>query len=99
MRIITRAALRDFWEVHTDSEQALKTWFQVTKGIDWQSSEHIRQLYPNVKLSFLKNNRIVFGIKGNSYRLVVKAEYDKRLVFIRFVGTHAEYDRIDANTI
>ena len=99
MRIITRAALRDFWEIHPDSEQALKTWFQVTKIADWESPDDIRLLYPNAKLSFLRNNRVIFGICGNKYRLVVKIEYTKKLVFIRFVGTHAEYDKIDATYI
>jgi mRNA interferase HigB len=99
MRIITRSTLREFWEIHTDSEQALKTWFQVAKTTDWQSPEYIRKLYPNSKLSFLRNNRVVFGIKGNTYRLIVKVEYEKQFVFIRFIGTHAEYDRIDANLV
>lgn len=99
MRIITRAALRDFWEIHPESEQALKTWFQITKTADWESPDDIRPLYPNAKLSFLRNNRVVFGISGNKYRLVVKIEYPKKLVFIRFVGTHAEYDKIDATHI
>lgn len=99
MRIISRSTLRSFWEVYTDSEQALKTWFQITKSTNWESPDDIRQLYPNIKLSFLKNNRIIFGIKGNMYRLVVKVEYDKHLVFIRFIGTHTEYDKIDVSTI
>jgi mRNA interferase HigB len=99
MRIITRSTLRDFWEEHTDCEQALKTWFQIAKTTTWQTPEDIRQLYPNSKLSFLRNNRIVFGIKGNTYRLIVKVEYEKQFVFIRFIGTYAEYDSINANTI
>ncbi len=99
MRIITRSTLRDFWAIHSDSEQALKTWFQITKASDWKSPDDIRPLYPNAKLSFLKDNRVVFGISGNKYRIVVKIEYSKKLVFIRFVGTHAEYDKIDASNI
>ena len=99
MRIITRAALRDFWEKHPESEQGLKTWFQVAKSTNWDSPDDIRQLYPNSKLSFLRNNRVIFGINGNKYRLVIKIEYPKRLIFIRFVGTHAEYDKIDATHI
>ena len=99
MRIITRAALRDFWAIHRDSEDTLKTWFQITKTADWNSPDDIRPLYPNAKLSFLRNNRVVFGIGGNKYRIVVKIEYAKKLVFIRFVGTHSEYDKIDANHI
>jgi mRNA interferase HigB len=99
MRIISRAALRDFWEEYPETEQALKTWFQITKAAVWESPDDVKPLYPNVKLSFLRDNRIVFGIKGNKFRLVVKVEYGKKLVFIRFIGTHAEYDTIDARNI
>jgi mRNA interferase HigB len=99
MRIISRAALRDFWEDYPETEQTLKTWFQITKSADWDSPIEVKSLYPNVKLSFLSDNRIVFGIKGNKFRLIVKVEYAKKLVFIRFIGTHSEYDKIDANNI
>ena len=69
------------------------------EGGGWDSPDDIKPLYPNVKLSFLRDNRIVFGIKGNKFRLVVKVEYAKKLVFIRFIGTHSEYDDINAHTI
>ena len=99
MRVFTTGTLRDFWEDYPETEQALKTWFQITKVADWNSPDEVKPLYPNVKLSFLKDNRIVFGIKGNKFRLIVKVEYAKKLVFIRFIGTHSEYDDIDANNI
>ena len=97
MRIIARKALRDFWSEHTDSEQPLKAWYHDVKRAQWRVPGDIRSVYRNA--SFLANNRVVFNIKGNSYRLVVAINYAAGIVYIRFVGTHTDYDRIDANTI
>jgi mRNA interferase HigB len=94
MRIIARKALREFWEVHRDARQALQAWYADVKHADWKSPIDIKGVYRNA--SFVTNNRVVFNIKGNQYRIVVSIQYDYGIVYIRFVGTHQEYDRIDA---
>ena len=97
MRIISKKTLREFWEKHKDSEQQLKSWFQETNSIEWKNPKQIKKEYPSA--SILNDNRIVFNIKGNNYRLIVKINYDYKMVWIRFIGTHAEYDKINANEI
>ncbi len=97
MRIIARKTLRDFWEAHPDSEQVLRAWFHDTKVAAWTGPTDIRAIYATA--SFLANNRVVFNIHGNRYRLIVTINYDYQVVYIRFIGSHAEYDRIDAATI
>ena len=96
-RIIAKSTLRDFWDKYSDSEQYLKTWYETAKNSNWTSPNEIKRTHANA--SILKDNRVVFNIKGNSYRLVVKFNYIKQWAFIRFVGTHSDYDNIDANTI
>jgi mRNA interferase HigB len=97
MRIIARKTLRDFWETHPDSEQSLRAWFHDTKVAAWTGPTAIRALYTTA--SFLANNRVVFNIHGNRYRLIVTINNDYQVVYIRFIGSHAEYDWIDAATI
>ena len=97
MRVIAKKILRDFWVVHNDCEQQLKAWFQETSKAVWNNPNEIKKEYPSA--SILNDNRIVFNIKGNNYRLVVKINYNYRMVWIRFVGTHDEYDKINANEI
>lgn len=96
-RIIAKKTLREFWEKHADTEQYLKTWYETAKTSHWVSPNDIKETYATA--SILKNNRVVFNIKGNSYRLVVKFNYERQWAFIRFVGTHSDYDKIDADTI
>ncbi|SDX14799.1 type II toxin-antitoxin system HigB family toxin [Flavobacterium degerlachei] len=96
-RIIAKKTLRDFWEKHADAEQYLKTWNETAKNSNWNSLNEIKQTYINA--SILKDSRIVFNIKGNSYRLIVKFNCERQWAFIRFIGTHAEYDKINADTI
>ncbi len=96
-RIFAKSTLREYWEVHPDSEQYLKTWYDTAMNSDWKSPNDVKQTYANA--SIFKDSRIVFNIKGNSYRLVTKFNYKKQWIFIRFIGTHNEYDKIDANTI
>jgi len=96
-RIFARSTLREYWETHPDSEQYLKTWYDTTMNAEWRSPADVRQAFANA--SILKDSRIVFNIKGNSYRLVAKFNYEKQWVFIRFIGTHNEYNKIDANRI
>jgi mRNA interferase HigB len=97
MRIISRRILREFWEKHPDVTIALETWFHDVERADWNTPADIKAVYQNA--SFVANNRVVFNIKGNHYRLVVVVIYQHGMVYIRFVGTHEEYDRIDVTTI
>ena len=92
-----KKTFREFWLKHSDSEQYLKTWYETVKNSNWTSPNEVKQTYINA--SILKDNRVVFNIKGNSYRLIVKFNYERQWVFIRFLGTHAEYDKINADTI
>ena len=96
-RIIAKRTLKEFWEKHAEAEQYLKTWYDTAKHIDWKTPNEVKNTYANA--SILKNERVVFNIKGNDYRLVVKFNFEKSWIFIRFIGTHTEYDKIDANTI
>ncbi|MBE9007656.1 type II toxin-antitoxin system HigB family toxin [Fortiea sp. LEGE XX443] len=97
MRIIARSTLREFWETHPDVEQPLKAWYDETSRADWNSPTDIKSTYRNA--SIIANNRVVFNIKGNDYRLIVYIRYDIKIIFIRFVGTHSDYDNVDATTI
>jgi mRNA interferase HigB len=96
-RIFAKSTLREYWKNHPDSEQYLKTWYDTAMSSDWKNPLDIKKTYANA--SILKSSRIVFNIKGNSYRLVTKFNFEKKWIFIRFIGTHSEYDSIDANTI
>ena len=97
MRIISRKALREFWEKHPDSEQSLRAWYANVKRAAWKTPSDVKTVYRNA--SFLANNRVVFNIKGNRYRLVAAINYQYSVIYIRFVGTHQEYDKINAATI
>ena len=97
MRIIAKKMLREFWEIHPDAEQALRTWHTKTKQANWESTSDVKKDYRNA--SFVANNRVIFNIKGKQYRLVVAINYPYQIVYIRFVGTHNEYDKIDTTTI
>lgn len=97
MRIIAKKILRDFWEAHPDSEQQLKAWYQETSKAAWKTPNTIKKEYPAA--SFLADNRVVFNIKGNHYRLIVKINFDYQVIWIRSIGTHAAYDKINAKTI
>jgi mRNA interferase HigB len=96
-RIFAKSTLREYWEKHPETEQYLKTWYDTAMNSDWRTPNEVKQTYVNA--SILKDSRIVFNIKRNSYRLVVKFNFDKQWIFIRFIGTHLEYDKIDVNTI
>jgi mRNA interferase HigB len=97
LRVIVKKILREFWEKHSDCEQQLKSWYQETSKAEWQNSNEIKLDYPTA--SIIGDNRIVFNIKGNSYRLIIKINFDYQMVWIRFIGTHSEYDKINAKTI
>jgi mRNA interferase HigB len=96
MRIIARRTLREFWQKpgHKDSEQALRSWVDEIERATLLQPKDVKALYGTA--SFLANNRVVFNIAGNKYRLVVAIRYDKAIAYVRFIGTHADYDRIQA---
>lgn len=75
----------------------MKTWYDTVKNADWKTPADVKLTYANA--SVLKNNRIVFNVKGNTYRLIAKLNFEKQWLFIRFIGTHVEYEKIDADTI
>lgn len=97
MRIIAKKTLRDFWEKHPEARQALQAWYADVRISTWKSPADIKNIYRNA--SFLADNRVVFNIKGNQYRIIVLIQHNFGIVYIRFVGTHPEYDRVDASSI
>ena len=97
MHVIAKKRLREFWTLHRDAEQPLKTWHDIAKHAAWTKPTDLRKDFAAV--SIVANNRAVFDIGGNKYRLVVRFDYRVGIAFIRFIGTHADYDDIDATTI
>jgi len=99
VRIIAFSRLRDFWQQpgRGDAEQALRAWYAEAKRADWRTPSEVKAAYGNASL--LPGNRVVFNIRGNKYRLVVAVRYEFRLMYVRFIGTHAEYDSVDAETV
>jgi len=97
MRVIAKKTLREFWERFPDSGDALKTWFAEAERAPWSSPAEIKAQYRSA--SILKDSRVVFNICGNKYRLVAKIGYKNGIVLIRFVGTHKEYDAINAEEV
>lgn len=96
-RIVAKSTLMEFWKAHPESEQYLKTWYDTATHSDWKNPNDVKKAYANA--SILKNGRVVFNIKGNSFRLVVKFNYEKQWGFVRFIGTHDEYNNINADII
>ncbi|WAC11187.1 type II toxin-antitoxin system HigB family toxin [Dyadobacter pollutisoli] len=92
MRIITKGTLHDFWQKYPDAEQDLKFWYEKVKNADYQSPNEV--IADNPRTDTVGNNRIVFNICSNKYRLIALFRYNLQRVYIRFVGTHKEYDRI-----
>ena len=97
MRIIAIKTLKDFWKTRKDSEEPLKAWYHEVKKEVWKGSNDIKKKYKSA--SILSNNRAIFNIKGNKYRLIVAINYNLQIVFIRFIGTHEEYNKINAKEI
>jgi mRNA interferase HigB len=93
MRIFTKGTLRDFWEKYPDAEPSLKTWYEVNEERTFANPNEVIALFKGSDI--VGNGRIVFNICRNKYRLIAKYEYEKKLVFVRFLGTHKEYDAID----
>lgn len=99
MRVISRKTIKDFYEqeLYSDSKKSLESWYKEILKIEWDTSNQIIEQYRSA--SILKDNRVVFNICGNKYRLIVKINYEAKIVFIRFIGTHKQYDDIDVQEI
>lgn len=97
MRIISKRTLRAFWIRHPDAEDSLLAWYREVEKAEWEGPADVKEKYRSA--SFVKGNRVIFNIKGNDYRLIVKINYGYRVVYVRFVGKHAEYDKIDAKEV
>jgi mRNA interferase HigB len=99
MRIISRKTLRQFWQKsqYADAEQPLKAWFREASKADWATPAEIKAVFRTA--SIVRNNRVVFNICGNKYRLIVTVNYAYRVIYIRFIGTHAQYDRINVEEV
>lgn len=94
---LVRSTLRTFWEKHADTEEPLKAWHAEAEKANWTGPRDVKARYQSA--SFLGKDRVVFNISGNKYRLIVAIHDERKLLFARFVGTHAEYDGVDAETI
>jgi mRNA interferase HigB len=97
MRLISIRPLREFWTRHVEAEQPLRTWIKVVEKARWSKPDDVVVSYPYADP--MGNSRVVFNIKGNKYRLMVHIVYEIRVVYVRFIGTHAEYDRINVETV
>ncbi len=99
MRVISKKTLTSFWNTsqYQDSEDPLKAWYAEARATSWRTPADVKNKYGSA--SIIKNSRVVFNIAGNKYRLVVKIHYNTGIVYIRFIDTHTEYNKIDAETI
>ena len=97
VHIIARRTLREYWEREPKAEQPLKAWYAIATNADWSSPVDVKRAYGNA--SIVANDRVVFNIGGNRYRLIVRFDYASRVGFVRFVGTHLEYDAVDASKV
>lgn len=97
MCIIATRTLRRFWERHPSAKQAVQAWVDEVRQASWQQPADVKACYAHA--SILGNRRVVFNIKGNDYRLIVAIAYGLGVVYVKFIGTHAEYDDIDAATV
>ena len=97
MNVIKRKTITDYYTKHPDCTGSLEAWYCEADKARWQGPADIKKRYPSADI--IAGNRVVFNIHGNKYRLIVKIEYKSHIVFIRFIGTHAEYSKIDAETI
>lgn len=97
MRIIAKSTLREYWEKHANCRKELENWYSIASRASWYSPKDVKSVYP--KASVIGNKRVVFDISGGDFRLIVKFTYKMQIGYIRFIGTHSEYDRIDAENI
>ena len=93
MRVFAKKILREFWQKYPDSEEQLKPWFQEAEKGNWPNPNYVKDEFPKSRL--ISGNRVIINIRGNNYRLVIRVNYKYGMIWIRFVGTHKEYDKID----
>lgn len=98
MQILSQSTLKRFWEVHRQAETPLRTWHAIVKHGMWNGPADVKTAF-GANVDFIGDNRLIFDISGNKYRLVVHVAYGFKRVLIKFVGTHAEYDKIDPETV
>lgn len=97
MRIISRRTLREFWEKYPDTQKPLQSWYREVEKANWDTPADVKKKHGNA--SVIGDYRMVFNIKGNQYRLVVGINYHARIVYVRFIGSHTEYDTIDVKEV
>lgn len=97
MRIFNYTTLRDYWESHPEAKDSLTYWYDVSEQAKWRNSMDVKLTFRSADI--LSSDRVVFNIKGNTYRLIASLNYQYQSLFVKFVGTHGEYDRVDALTI
>ncbi len=98
VQIIARRVLKEFWARHNQAEAPLTAWYLTVSKAEWKSPADVKSMF-GATVDFVADNRVIFDIAGNKYRLVVHVAYPFRRVLTKFVGTHADYDRIDAETV
>ncbi|SHJ79310.1 mRNA interferase HigB [Hymenobacter daecheongensis DSM 21074] len=97
MVILTERTLREFGEKHADAKEALKVWYAQVEYAEWATWSDVKASYPSA--DYVGNDRYVFNIRGNRYRLIARIHFNIRTVYIRFIGTHAAYDKVNASTV
>jgi mRNA interferase HigB len=97
MRVIAKSVLAAFWDNHPETRVSLERWHRLTKAAHWASTDDIRRAAPRAKV--LNRERVRFEVAGGNYRLVVAFDFRRQIAFVKFIGTHSEYDRIDALTV
>lgn len=98
MQVIALRTLRLFWQRHPQSEGPLRAWYAIASRSEWNGPAEVKRQF-GATVDFVGDNRLVFDLGGNKYRLVVHVAYAYRRVLVKFIGTHAQYDRIDAETV
>src|SRR5437879_4023412 len=98
MQIVARRTLRKFWELHSQAEGPIRAWSALVSKASWRSPIDVKRQFVNT-VDFVADNRIIFDLGGNKYRLVVHASYEFSRVLVKFIGSHADYDRIDPETV
>jgi mRNA interferase HigB len=96
MRVIARNALVGFWDTHPETRVSLERWYKLVKAAHWTTTDEVQKVAPRAKV--LNRERVRFEIAGGNYRLVAAFDFRRQIAFVKFIGTHAEYDRIDALT-
>ena len=97
MQVIALRTLKFFWEEHAEAEAPLRTWYAVVSRAAWAGPADVKEQF-GAKVDFVADNRLIFDIGGNKFRLIVRVSYEYKAIQIKFVGSHAEYDRIDPVT-